>query len=146
MCGVAGFSGLRGEHQRLGFALGASKGLDARGGHASGYVRATPGIKGRTRAYATVGKTLGGFLDASGSFVSGMTLSSVLLMHGRYATHGARDSVANAHPFTIKRANRTVLHGMHNGVLQGTHESAQKHGRDHTVDSLECFHILADGD
>jgi hypothetical protein len=68
------------------------------------------------------------------------------MMHARYATHGAKDEVTNAHPYPSVRDGRTALVGMHNGVLGGTYATARQNGRTHTVDSREFFELLADKD
>lgn len=71
------------------------------------------------------------------------------MMHSRYATHGSRDNVENAHPFAVKRRDlngeeKTVLYGCHNGIIHGTQSTAQAAGREWSVDSKEFFELLAD--
>ena len=139
MCGVAGFSGTIGnKYVRMALAEALGHGIDKRGGHASGWVCMTDGS-------VQTAKRLGSFQDAGMAWLLPLATSSAMMMHARWATHGSKEEVRNAHPFTVKRGEKTVLHGIHNGVLQNTEESARKHGRDHTVDSLEFFQLLADG-
>lgn len=139
MCGVAGFSGTIGtKYVRMALAEALGHGIDKRGGHASGWACMADGS-------VQTAKRLGSFQNAGMAWLLPLATSSAAMMHARWATHGDKGEVRNAHPFTIRRGEKTVLHGIHNGVLQNTEESARKHGRDHTVDSLEFFQLLADG-
>lgn len=137
MCGVAGFAGLKSDNNSkilLTYALGW--GIDSRGGHASGFVS----VNGRIN----VGKKLGKWQDAKDKFVFSAASGEVAMLHARWATCGKR-GVDEAHPFTIRRNDKSVLYGIHNGVVYNGFESAKKHGRKILVDSQEIFHLLADG-
>lgn len=65
------------------------------------------------------------------------------MIHTRMATCGKK-TVDEAHPFHIKRNGRSVLWGMHNGVIHNARESAEKNDRPYSVDSKELFEVLAD--
>lgn len=140
MCGLSGFHQLQIgalQKQLLVWALG--EGIDSRGGHASGFLSLA---NKRIRAHRKLGRW--GSFD-NDRFVASAAAGESLLQHARYATTAAR-TVRDAHPFTIKRDGRTVLHGMHNGIIYDADTSAKKHGRPYTVDSKELFELLADGD
>lgn len=141
MCGIAGFQGvpLAASAREL-LVWGLGEGIDTRGGHAAGFI-ATGGASGlqshrKDGCWSEV-KSL--------RFIKRAAEGQSVLMHARYATHGSRIA-SNAHPFAIKREGRTVLWGMHNGILYNAQQSAEAHGRDFTVDSRELFELLADGE
>jgi predicted glutamine amidotransferase len=121
-------------------AMSATLGIqnDHRGGHAAGYaVR-------RDDGGVHIGKTLGRWKEASNGFILASAGGDMALIHARYATCGKR-TVDEAHPFAVKRAGKTRLWGMHNGVIYTANESAKRHKRPYSVDSLEVFQLLADG-
>lgn len=138
MCGIAGFTGINQDSEtRYKLTVALAYGIDTRGGHASGFVA----MKGKeTRMYRRIGP----WMTSGHRFFNAAASADVAMMHARFATHGHKDAVTNAHPFAVKRNGVTVLYGAHNGVLNGTAESAGKNGRKHTVDSLEFFELLAD--
>ena len=137
MCGLSGFAGIKDLEARMVLTNHLGMGIDDRGGHAFGYVSVE---NGKHR----LAKRIGTWERAAARFRFQAAVGEVCMMHSRYATCGSRDNVEHAHPFTIKRNGRTILYGAHNGVLQGTHTSAIKHGRKHTVDSRELLELLAD--
>ncbi len=140
MCGLSGFHRVNlgtTMRQILVWALG--EGIDSRGGHASGFLCVDDN---KVHAHRKLGKW-GSF--NSDRFVARASRGESLLQHARYATTAAR-TVNDAHPFTIKRDGKTVLHGMHNGIIYDADVSARKHKRPYTVDSKELFELLADGD
>ncbi len=133
MCGLAGWAGIPAKSRyNLTRALGV--GIDARGRHSIGYVS-----DGRI-----VGRALGTWADVAPSMIRTASGGETALLHARYRT-GGKINVQNAHPYTIMRKGRIVLHGAHNGVLDGTEDTAKKYRRHHTVDSRELFELLADG-
>lgn len=143
MCGLAGYQGLSvDEKQRLALVLGLGDGIDTRGGDAAGYVAIT------RHGFLDVDRLVGTW---SKSWRMTMTAASIgehsLAMHARYATCGTK-TVIDAHPFTIRREGKVVLHGMHNGVIWDARSSAEINGRgkEYSVDSRELFELLADGE
>lgn len=136
MCGLGGYIGIP-RRSRLPFTAVMGYGIDYRGGHASGYTVVTD-------SRVNVGKKLGEWSEASFKFLKSASAGHAAMHHARFATCGKR-SVVEAHPFAVKRDGKTKLWGMHNGVLSGTYASAWRHKRDHSVDSLELFELLADG-
>lgn len=145
MCGVSGFTGLGHLSAEIRYDLveALGEGIDRRGKDASGAVVVTE--EGEPRLI----RKLGTWSAARGRFIRAASKGHSVMMHARYATMGTRDDVNNAHPFPIKRTDSdgkefTVLYGCHNGMLQGTAESAKLNNRDHSVDSLEFFQLLAD--
>jgi hypothetical protein len=141
MCGLAGYAGIADNaiRQTLTLALGLS--IDARGGHAAGYVT----ISKRGRIHHN--REIGPWELASPKFWQSATAGSRLAMfHSRFATSGSPIIEDNAHPFPIERDGKVRLYGAHNGVLWGATESAHKHGRSFSVDSREFFELLADGE
>lgn len=137
MCGLAGFVGITDENTRYKLVVSLGIGIDSRGKDAIGYVSS-----GDTIRY---GRALGEWGDASARFFISAASGPICMMHARYATIG-RNTMTNAHPFCIKRDNRTVLWGAHNGILD-TYQikaSAKAHNRKFTVDSREFFELLAD--
>ena len=123
----------------MALVYGLGLGIDQRGGHAAGFLGRT------TNSGIRAHKVTGTWDGASNRFFESAFSCESLIMHARFATCGTKDSVRDAHPFTIKRDGRTVLHGVHNGVIYNADTSAKRNGRDYTVDSLELFHLLADG-
>lgn len=119
-------------------ALGS--GIDRRGGDAIGV--ATMAATGNV----TTRRALGTWEKADASFIDYCTTPDIVLMHARFATCGDKHDVKQAHPYTIKRNGRVVLVGAHNGVIYDARESAKRNNRPYTVDSLEVFELLADGD
>lgn len=149
MCGVAGYAGLGylSSEMRYDLVEALGEGIDARGGHASGAV-VIPAVD---EGYPRLMRRLGKWQAAKGRFIRAASAGHSVMMHARWATHGSKDDVNNAHPFAVKRTDLegkevTVLYGCHNGVLQGTYASAREHGREHTVDSREFLELLADGE
>lgn len=138
MCGLAGFAGVTDATKRMALIRALGAGIDTRGGHAAGYV-SMASHKGHKLA-----KRIGTWGDASQRFIHGAAAGHSVMMHTRFATCGGQADVEYAHPFTIKREGKTVLYGVHNGVLGGTYSSAAAHGREHTVDSREMLELLAD--
>lgn len=145
MCGIAGYIGLGHLDAAIRFDLveALGDGIDKRGGHAAGAVMLYPESPPRMQ------RALGKWNAKRGRFIRSAAAGSGVLMHSRYATHGSKDSVENAHPFAIKRTSDkgveyTSLYGCHNGVMRGTEETARSRGRKHTVDSLELLELLAD--
>ncbi len=143
MCGLAGFSGIKDEHKRWVLMRTLGIGIDARGGHAAGYVSLRTA---ESSLAPTVNKRIGTWKGANGRFLSEAAKGEVLMMHSRFATCGQRDNVTHAHPFVIKREGKSVIYGAHNGVLGGTYGSSAKAKRTHTVDSRELLELMADDD
>lgn len=145
MCGISGFTGLGHLSAELRYDLVEmlGSGIDKRGGHAAGAVVVSD--EGPPRLM----RKLGGWDTARGRFVRAASAGHSVMMHARFATHGTKDNVENAHPFAVKRKNDagedyTVLYGCHNGILYNAEESAKRHNRPFSVDSLEFFELLAD--
>lgn len=141
MCGLAGFQGLALTEQSralLVWALG--EGTDRRGGHAVGFV--STDVNKNVSAHRRLGRW--GDKDAT-KFIMSAARGVSTMLHARFATCGTR-GVNDAHPFTIKRADKTILHGMHNGMIYNARESARDNKRDYSVDSRELFELLADND
>jgi hypothetical protein len=145
MCGISGFTGLGYLAAELRYDLveALGSGIDKRGGHAAGAVAVTD--EGPPRLM----RKLGSWDGARGRFIRAAGAGHSVMMHARYATHGDRGKVENAHPFAIKRKDdggkeHTVLYGCHNGILYNADESAKAAGRAFSVDSLEFFELLAD--
>lgn len=136
MCGIAGYHNVP-QDARQWLVAGLGLGIDSRGGHAAGYVS----IGQATR----VAHKLGEWGQSSRKFIRRAASGHVCMMHARYTTHGHK-GITNAHPFTIQREGKTVLHGCHNGMLYGTEETAKRFGRKWSVDSREVFELLADGE
>ena len=138
MCGLAGYaSNELNEEQRKKLTLALGAGIDSRGGHAAGYIS----INKNSIKYC---KKLGRWLRAKQRFISTCAEGHMTLMHSRYATCGNKESIADAHPFAVKRNGQLKLWGAHNGVIHGAFDNAKKHGRNITVDSQEIFELLAD--
>ncbi len=148
MCGLSGYI-LRANDKRnddiarIALLCGLATGIDKRGGHAAGWA----GVD--DAGLISVERGDGTWESQSAEFLTNASKHNVCLMHARYATMGAK-IVENAHPFTITRgdgeASKVKLVGAHNGCLTGTWSSASEHNREQTVDSLELFHLLADGE
>lgn len=138
MCGLAGYaSNDLNEDQRKKLTLALGAGIDSRGGHAAGYIS----INKHAIKYC---KKLGRWLRAKQRFITTCAEGHMTLMHSRYATCGSKESIADAHPFAVKRNGQLKLWGAHNGVIHGAFENAKKHGRNITVDSQEIFELIAD--
>jgi hypothetical protein len=91
------------------------------------------------------GRTTGAWMEANPKWLHEcVTKSKTILMHSRYATC-RNTGVSDAHPFRIVRDGKTVLWGMHNGMIHSAEKSAKAHGRDYTVDSVELLELIADG-
>lgn len=138
MCGISGFVGVKHPKTRYKLVSALGEGIDARGGHAAGYVTFT-GEK------VNVGKKLGFWSDARRSFIERASRAKLSMMHARYATCG-KGEITEAHPFAIKRKGRVVLWGAHNGMIYNAKQSAKKNDRKIVVDSEEIFHLIADED
>ncbi len=145
MCGVSGYTGLGHLALEVRYDLveALGSGIDKRGGHASGAVVVTE--EGPPRLM----RKLGRWDAARGRFIRAAGNGHSVMMHARYATHGAKEKVENAHPFAVKRKGDdgkdiTVLYGCHNGIIYGTESTARQNGRQFSVDSLEFFELLAD--
>jgi Glutamine amidotransferase domain len=136
MCGIGGFGGIPiAKRQVLTLALGL--GIDRRGGHSSGYLSI------QHSGALERGRTTDTWSTADAGFHKSAWQGNLVAMHARYATCGSH-SKTNAHPFKVQRKRKTVLWGMHNGIIWDAHGSAKKNGRDYTVDSLELLELLAD--
>ncbi len=142
MCGISGFTGVKDATARHKLVTALGVGIDARGGHAAGYVS----VMGSSAPIVRLAKRVGEWTDSSSRFRFQAGQGETLMMHSRMATCGREDLVSNAHPFAIRREGKTVLYGCHNGMLQGTYVSAALNKREHTVDSREMLELLADGD
>lgn len=138
MCGVAGITGISDPKIRELLVWGLGDGVDRRGGHAAGY--ATVDSDGRVLVNRKQGKW---GERRAWRFIRQAAKGETVMLHARFATCGAL-TPTNAHPFTIKRDGKTVLHGMHNGMIYNARESARRNKRDFTVDSKELFELLAD--
>lgn len=136
MCGIAGFAGIEDPlaRERLITCLGEE--IDYRGGDAIGYIS----LNGKVRTDRRLGK----WTKAPRSFVERAATGAHVILHSRYATCGKKNSVKHAHPFSIQRNMRPVLHGVHNGMVPDAWDSAKKHGRKCKVDSRELFELIAD--
>lgn len=141
MCGVAGYSGIKDPQARLTLACMLGYGIDKRGGHAAGYVSIDSHESGKGFRLA---KRIGTWGEANKRFLFGAAKGEVAMMHARFATHGPKENFNCAHPFAIRRNDETVLVGVHNGVIQGTMQSALTNKRPWSVDSKEVFELLAD--
>ena len=143
MCGLSGYNFKEdqeiGDEKRMKLVLGLGSGIDSRGGHAAGYVS----IGQHSIKYC---RKIGKWLKAKDRFIKGASENNLCVMHARFATCGDRDQVNQAHPFNIKRNDKTVLFGCHNGMIGGAFESAKAHGRNISVDSQEVFELIADKD
>ena len=135
MCGLAGFTNVHPSKQAA-LITALAHAIDSRGGHAAGYV-STASNRGPAHA-----RKLGKFSAAGEGFMARIAGDAVLI-HARYATCGNR-TINESHPYAIKRDGRTVLWGAHNGIVDGTRESAKEHGRAWETDSREVFELLAD--
>lgn len=138
ICGISGFVGVKHPKTRYKLVSALGEGIDARGGHAAGYVNYT-GEK------VNVGRKLGYWSDAQRSFIERASRAKLSMMHARYATCG-KGEITEAHPFAIKRRGRIVLWGAHNGMIYNAKQSAKKNNRKIVVDSEEIFHLIADED
>lgn len=139
MCGLSGFAKIEGEANKLLLTYALGRGIDTRGGHGCGFVS----IK-NTKVRAV--KNGGEWGTAPQKFLMDAAQSDLLLMHSRFATCGERNQARQAHPFTIKRDNKAILHGAHNGIIYNADDSAKEHNRQIEVDSEELFHLIADKD
>jgi predicted glutamine amidotransferase len=137
MCGLGGFVGVP-KDSRLALTLAIGIAIDKRGGHGSGYMTR------RDDGKIVMGKTLNEWGRSSNAFIATAADGDLTMFHARFATCGKR-TVEEAHPFAIKRDSRSKLWGMHNGIIYDAKESAKKHHRKPTVDSLEVLELLADG-
>jgi hypothetical protein len=136
LCGIAGFAGVPiAKRQILTMALGV--GIDRRGGHAAGYLAM------RQDGSLDRGRTNKTWSTSDAGWMRTVWQSQLVAMHARWATCG-RKIEQHAHPFKVQRQRKTVLWGMHNGVISNASHSAHRHKRNYTVDSLELFELLAD--
>lgn len=137
MCGIGGYAAIGKEYRRAVTAL-LTTGIDRRGGHASGYVSLCDNKS------IVHGRTDGPWSGASLTFKERASEGLANILHARFATCGKR-ALGEAHPFQIDRNGKTVLWGVHNGVIRDADDSAKVNGREYSVDSLELFELLADG-
>jgi len=147
MCGLAGFTNVPDPEQRELLILALGLGTDTRGRHSAGYVSAIP-RDGANPPRIHYGRKSGPWETASEAFLADAGRGTVTVLHSRYATCGTKaDHTAevNAHPFAIRRADRTHLWGAHNGMIDNARDSAKSHKRSYPVDSRELFELLADG-
>ena len=138
MCGISGHAGIHPSRRKL-LTIGLAMGIQKRGSHAAGYLSIDKNgtlERGRTdKAWMEDPKWSNRCAD------QGQTV----MMHARHATCRNK-GVEDAHPFEIKRNDKTVLWGMHNGVIYNADESAKAHGRELTVDSRELLELMADNE
>jgi len=138
MCGISGHSGIHPSRRKL-LTIGLAMGIQKRGSHASGYLSIDKNgamERGRTdKAWMEDPKWSSRCAD----------LGQTVMMHARHATCRNK-GIEDAHPFEIKRDGKSVLWGMHNGVIYNADESAKAHGREMTVDSRELLELLADNE
>jgi hypothetical protein len=113
-------------------------GIDRRGGDAVGYVACTPDK-------IHVGKKPGYWTLARKKFIARAASGHASMLHARFKTCG-RGDITEAHPFCVRRNNRTVVYGSHNGMVYNCHESAKRNNRTVVVDSEEIFQLMADND
>lgn len=85
------------------------------------------------------GRVVKGMGDSNGH-VQHFARSAVLMGHTRWATHGDKNNLENAHPF---RRDKLLL--SHNGVLSNHHRLNLKYDRKCVVDSEHLLHHLAEG-
>lgn len=138
MCGLSGYiSNTLNEEQRRRLVVGLGAGIDNRGGHAAGYIS----INDHTIKYC---RKLGRWLKAKQKFLTSAAEGKTCMMHARLATCGNKEDVEQAHPFIVKRNDKVILWGAHNGMIHGAYESAKNHKRNIDVDSQEIFELLAD--
>ncbi len=138
MCGISGFAGINDYHAKLMLTIGLGMGIDDRGGDAAGYVS----LSKESFNYAKKG---GLWSNSRLRFLKTAARGDLCMMHARFATCGNK-SIEEAHPFAIKRDNKVVLWGAHNGVIPDAWESAFMRDRSIDVDSQELFHLIADKD
>lgn len=140
MCGLAGFSGVKGQYAREALVMSLGWGIDERGGDAAGFV---------SLAHEThrlqFGRKVGTWMAARERFIRRAANAHTAMLHARFKTCG-KGGEQEAHPFAIRREGKPVLWGAHNGIIYNAEESAKKHNRPYTVDSKELFELLADGD
>lgn len=138
MCGLAGHIGVKDNQSRFYLTLELAKGIDTRGGHASGFVA-------HNRSGLFYGRAGSTWKDAGTQFLQKCAGGSDFsLMHARFATCGTKDDRNHAHPFKIEREGKPVLYGAHNGIVYDAFEHAKEFGRKIDVDSQEIFELLAD--
>ena len=136
MCGIAGFVNVKDPETRLKLVHYLGHEIDYRGKDASGYIS----LNGKVRT----GRTLGAWDKASDDFKRNAAAGQHAVLHARYATCDRKDRLQNAHPFSIHRAGRPILHGVHNGMIPDAWNSAKKHKRTCRVDSKELFELITD--
>lgn len=145
MCGISGFSFnkelLPDDKTRLMLTWSLGDGIDSRGGDSCGFMSINGTIG--------VGKRPGKFATAKMKFLQKAACGHTSVLHARWATCGKThlphsQRLDEAHPFVIKRNNRTVLYGTHNGMVDNAYDSAERNDRRIAVDSEEIFHLLAD--
>lgn len=138
MCGISGYIGHFDAQTRLALVAGMACGIDKRGSHGAGYVSVD------SEGKVAYGRRLGYWATAKPKFFYAAASGIATIQHARFATCGKR-TVNEVHPFAIDRNGRTVLWGVHNGVLYTADESAKRHGRKpHAVDSVEALQLVAD--
>ena len=135
MCGLAGMYGVP-ESIREDLIRALGEGIDARGGQGAGYVSIGGG---KLRHNRKPGK----WVTAKRKFIRNAS-GDLCMMHSRWPTHGEA-ALQNTHPFPVKRDNKVVLWGAHNGIIYDADDSAKRNQRPFSVDSLELFQLLADG-
>src|ERR1041385_4847308 len=138
VCGISGFVGVSDTEAKKSLVWHLGIGIDKRGGDACGYVASSVDK-------LHVGKKPGYWTLARKKFINRAASGRASMMHARFATCGKK-VVSEAHPFAIKRNNRTALYGCHNGIVYTANESAKRNNRTIVVDSEEIFHLLADND
>lgn len=102
---------------------------DNRGGQSWGYYTQENGIF----------KAMGDAQEMEKSQLDDMSSSRLLLLHTRFATHGAK-TVENSHPFQFGH-----IVGSHNGVLYNHEKLNAKFDREFVVDSMHFLKHVEEG-
>lgn len=139
MCGLSGYvtqPNTLTNYQKLMLVIGLAKGIDDRGGDAAGYISIS-------KEGFRFNKKNGTWAQSKMKFLKSAAIGDLCMMHARFATCGKKN-VVSAHPFAIRRNNKVVLWGAHNGVIYDAWTSAKLHDRECNVDSQELFELLAD--
>lgn len=105
MCRIMCYITKKGHKARDQIILHALKNSDSNGGHSVGLLSIDEKGRATTRKYILTGEETAAQLHGK------LPKGRILLVHNRFATHGARDET-NAHPISKEGA-----HVIHNGVL-----------------------------
>lgn len=140
MCGLAGFVGVKDQALRESLIVGLGSGIESRGRDACGFVSIND------KDIVSYSRAIGPWTKMKNRFIRTAASGSVAMLHSRLSTCHNGSEYKAAHPFAIKRDNKTILWGAHNGIISNAFKLGLDANKKYDVDSQAVLDMLPEWD